>query len=61
MTDHLVSRLYIATVQNRRCLALLNHIVRDHVVIGPRSKRPRGPVAAVDQLGQPSAHYKKTG
>jgi len=55
MTDHLVSRLYTASVQNQRCWALLNHIVRDQVVIGPRSKRPRGPVAAVDQLGQPPA------
>ena len=40
--DHLGLRLYTATVQNRRCWALLDHIVRDQVVITPPRKRRTG-------------------
>jgi hypothetical protein len=31
--DHRVPRLYNATVQNRRCWALLNYIIRNEIVI----------------------------
>jgi hypothetical protein len=45
-SEQLVSRLYTATIQNRRCLALLNHIVRDNILVSAPLKIARGPSAA---------------
>jgi len=33
--DHLVPQLYDVIVQNRRCWALLNHIIQKEIVINP--------------------------